>query len=37
MSFITLDGQTAKAHTVFGVLLTVAFFVGRHLPVLGPE
>ncbi len=35
MSFITLDGQTAKVHTVFGALLTVAFFVGRHLPVLG--
>jgi 1,4-dihydroxy-2-naphthoate octaprenyltransferase len=31
MSFITLDAQTAQVHTAFGALLTVAFFVGRHL------
>ncbi len=37
MSFVTLDGQTAKMHTVFGALLTIAFFVGKHLPILGAE
>jgi 1,4-dihydroxy-2-naphthoate polyprenyltransferase len=32
-AFITLDAQTAKIHTVFGTLLTVAFFAGKHLPI----
>ena len=33
--FMTLDGQTAKMHTAFGVLLVIGFLVGRHLPQIG--
>ncbi len=33
--FLSLDGETAKVHMVFGLLVTVGFFVGRHLPALG--
>ena len=35
VAFIALDGQTAKTHTAFGVLLVIGFLIGRHLPALG--
>ncbi len=35
MPFVALDGQTAKTHTAFGVLLVIGFFVGRHLSEAG--
>jgi len=28
-----LDGQTARFHLLFGVLLTVAFVIARFLPI----
>lgn len=33
-AFVTLDARTAQVHMVFGLLLTVGFVVGRHLPLL---
>lgn len=35
LAFASLDAQTAKLHLVFGVLLSLGFFLGRAFPVLG--